>query len=86
MTTTDPFFNTLNNHINGQLLKHAAGQQITCPVCGDILDWKTTIIVEAYKDNIPKGRAIVCWKCFKPEGIPKLEAQGITVEITKHKS
>lgn len=85
MEKTDPFFDTLNKTINSQLLKYAAGQQIFCPVCKEILDWKTIVIVEAYKGDKLTGKAIICNKCFKPAGIPKLEEQGVTVEVTEYK-
>ena len=86
MNTTDAFFNPLKQHINKELLKYAAGLNIFCPNCGNILDWKTVVLIDAFKGSKHLGQKTGCTKCFKPEGIPSLEAKGLKIEITKYES
>ena len=44
--------------LNSQLLKHAAGRRITCPMCGDVLDWRQTVILDA---------VVVCARCWRKQ-------------------
>lgn len=76
------FDKALVNQLNRELLKYAAGKQIFCRQCKVVLDWKTTVIVDIEKGP-QKHSVIVCNKCFKPEGVPVLEADGFTVEVTR---
>lgn len=84
MTTHKDVTEMFKDQMNGELLKYAAGHYIFCPVCGDLLDWKTVVIIEVYKGSDYKGQQVACTKCFKPEGIAKLEAKGIKLEITQY--
>lgn len=42
-----------------QELKYAAGHRISCPRCGNILDWKTTVLLSR-----GRGSAVLCLECF----------------------
>lgn len=63
-----------------QLLKYAAGQKIFCPVCGDVLDWHTTVsFTGENKEGVTKD-ATLCLKCYSnPEfqaGLKSLRKKG----------
>lgn len=47
--------NELHNTVTRNLLKYAAGAAITYPCCGDIADWRKTVLV---------GSKTVCTSCF----------------------
>jgi hypothetical protein len=47
--------------VNREILKHAVSQQITCPVTGSILDYRTVVLVESGKN----GRTLAV---LSPEG------------------
>ena len=79
----DPF---LRNQIEAQLLKYAAGQNITCPACGSIMDWKRTAIVTLYTSVSAKPdqlhqQYVQCTKCWSQrrrafnEGLAKAQQQ-----------
>ena len=53
--------------VNKQLLLHAAGKYIFCPVCSTVLDWTTVIIISVYNNDKSKniGSQIVCTNCAK---------------------
>ena len=71
------------NKINGELLKFAAGNHMFCKGCDQVLDWKTTVIIEAEKDS-KTVTVVSCNKCFNPKGLKALEEKGFTIEITKY--
>ena len=73
----------LNNHMNAQLLKYAAGQYIFCPNCERALHYKTVILIDVYKGSKHLGQKVGCVHCFKPTGVKEIEKQGIRLEITK---
>ena len=72
-----------------ETLKFAAGKQMFCKNCGQILDWKTTVVIHAQKEgSIPKNGAhsvtvIICKDCFDPAGKEKLEKGGYGIVIDK---
>lgn len=74
----------LTKTINNKLLKHAAGYHIFCQNCQNILDWKTVVIFEASKGG-KNATVVVCNKCFNPEGVANLVANGYETEITSYK-
>jgi len=80
----DSFFNALNNTMSRELLKYAAGLYMLCPCCERVLDWKTTVSIDLYRDGKHLKNMVGCTNCFKPEGIKKLKAKGLTVEVTKY--
>ena len=84
MNPTDQFFNPLKEHINRELLKYAAGLHIFCPNCKEVLDWKTVVLIDVSKEGKHICQQTACIKCFKPDGIPSLEAKGLKIEITKY--
>jgi hypothetical protein len=84
MKKTDPFFKPLHNHINKELLKYVVGLYMFCPACQSVLDWKTTVSIDLYRDGKHLRNLVCCTGCFKPKGVARLEAQGIKVEVTKH--
>jgi hypothetical protein len=71
------------DQINDSLLKYTAGHYIFCPVCDNLLDWKTVVILEVSKEGEYKGQQVCCTKCFKPSGISNLESKGIAIEVTQ---
>jgi predicted RNA-binding Zn-ribbon protein involved in translation (DUF1610 family) len=81
---TDTFFDPFKQHINRELLKYAAGTHMFCPNCGNVLDWKTVVLIDAFRDGKHLGQKTGCTNCFKPSGIPSLEAKGLKIEITKY--
>jgi RNase P subunit RPR2 len=89
MTTTTEQISktpTLEDYLRTKMLKetlkYAAGQQIFCRGCSTILDWKTTVVINAKNDK-GSSLVIICTDCFKPEGVEELEKNGFTVEIDK---
>ena len=83
MHTHKEITDMFKEQINGSLLKYVAGHYIFCPVCKNLLDWKTVVILEVSKDGKYVGQKVGCTNCFKPEGITELEAKGITLEVTQ---
>lgn len=67
-----------------ELLKYAAGLYIFCPNCKNVLDWKTTVSIDFYRDGKHLRNLVCCTGCFKPAGIESLKAQGITAEVTQY--
>lgn len=51
-----------------QLLKYVAGYFITCPLCGKILDWKTTVSFTGENSDGVAKEATVCLDCYKDVG------------------
>lgn len=51
---TDP----MRRKINENLLKYAAGRNITCPGCGNVMDWRNTVNME-----IGDGNLTMCGDC-----------------------
>jgi hypothetical protein len=56
--------------ITRNLLKHAAGHAMFCPLCNRVLDAPTTVLVQA-------GEVIktLCAPCYDTELLPKLKAR-----------
>jgi len=82
MKTENAVFDYLKEKVLRETLKFAAGHHIFCKYCGDVLDWKTTVVVTASKDG-ESATVVVCTKCFNPKGLDKIESQGYTVEVDK---
>ncbi len=49
----------LRAHLEGEILRHAVGRAILCPVCGDVLDCRGAVLVETDQDI-----AVVCCRCW----------------------
>lgn len=79
---TPDFDRAVANMLNRELLKYAASKYMFCKGCGQVLDWKTVILVEASMGE-KKASVAVCTKCYNPKGLEKLEAQGYEVEVTR---
>lgn len=55
----------LQRHVYRELVRFAAGQNITCPVCGDILDAKATVVITDTDDHTQ----VRCAACYgRPAG------------------
>lgn len=60
----------LREHLNRNLLKYAAGYNVTCPACGSIMDCKRTVILSV--SGVPEGKQaeepvrefVQCAKCW----------------------
>jgi hypothetical protein len=65
----------LENHMHKQLLLHAAGTFITCPQCGNILDWSTVIILDVFKakKTVHVEKKIFCTGCVKDPSTIKFD-------------
>ena len=72
----------LKRRLLKETLKYAAGQQMFCKACGQILDWKTTVVFSAESDK-GKATVILCETCYSLTNVKSLEAQGYTVEVDK---
>lgn len=57
------FGNKLRANAQRRLLKYAAGQQIECPLCSTILDWRRTVIIELGHNT--KVCCASCWDDIK---------------------
>lgn len=66
-----------------ETLKYAAGKQLFCAACEQVLDWKTTVLITAKAETGRTVTAIICKKCYNPNGVESLEEQGFTVEVDK---
>lgn len=84
--------NLITKEINKNLLKWAAGQQMFCPSCDRILDWKTTAIVESKQGDKIAATFTCCTKCLDRkyghlykaiEKVNKMEGKNITLEVTR---
>lgn len=53
--TVDPL---LQNHLERELLKYAAGRSISCPACGEIMDARKTVVATTYATP-PNGTEII---------------------------
>lgn len=53
----------MQNHITGNLLRFAAGRAITCPKCGNILDWRTTTLVTLRQNGEDMKTWTQCTPC-----------------------
>lgn len=51
--------NTMESTVTRNLLKHAAGQTMFCPVCEVVLDWRRTAIV-----SIGPNERACCTPCL----------------------
>jgi len=82
-----PILDQFENSMNNQLLKHAASKHIFCPNCDRILDWTTIVLIDVFTDKgtVYRGPITCCTSCFKPAGLAKLEAKGMTLEVNQYK-
>ena len=64
------FTSFIEEEMQGQLLKYAAGRQIFCPNCDGLLDWRTTAIV-AISDGERTDSRIYCTTCVGDEARAK---------------
>lgn len=55
--------------LNRNLLKYAAGRAIFCPICGNVMDQKRTVIITA--GEVTKT---MCGQCWDSEVKPKIRA------------
>ena len=65
----------LEQHMNKQLLLHAAGTFITCPQCSNILDWSTVIILDVFREKktVHVEKKIFCTGCVKEPSTIKFD-------------
>lgn len=54
MTTNEVIDGLIRTPIESNLLRFAAGHNIFCPACGDVMDWRKTTIATIY--GVPKGK------------------------------
>jgi hypothetical protein len=59
----------LEQHVNRQLLRYAAGTAIFCPRCGEIMDCERTVVATVHRKLAGKEEEIVatytqCAKCW----------------------
>lgn len=66
----------IEEELQGQLLKYAAGRQMFCANCESLLDWKTTTIVAVTAGDATDSR-IYCTPCVGDE------ARGKFIEMVK---
>ena len=55
----DEFFSPMIRTVNRNLLKYSAGQAIFCPVCSDVADAKSWVLVSHGERS--KGLCTRCW-------------------------
>ena len=75
------------------LLKYTAGKYMFCPNCGEVLDLKTVIIIDAVKDkgtdHEQQEHLVACTKCYNPqpseEKLAKLKEQNVEYEVTYYR-
>lgn len=84
-TAKDGFTAYLEDKARNELLKWAAGKQIFCQKCQNILDWKTTVLIEATSTATQqKATVIMCSNCYSHLNAQALKDQGLTLEITQY--
>lgn len=74
----DKMLDPMRRTIARNALKYAAGTAIFCPLCGNIMDCKRTVIVEA--GNVTK---VLCAPCWDNEIKPRLSPERLDqIEVT----
>ena len=87
-----PVIGLVRDTVEANLLKYAAGRAIACPGCGEIMDWRTTVLVSIYaalpekpekaiKDYLQCGS---CWdknRHHLEEGLEKTKARITNVTL-----
>ena len=64
VTGTPELDSFMLREVTKNLLKYAAGQAITCPTCGSIMDWKRTCIIEVHQGESTLRTYALCAACW----------------------
>jgi RNase P subunit RPR2 len=76
----DSFFSPMQRTIYRNLLKHAAGQTMFCPVCETCLDWKKTVVVDVGGGHLIR---VLCRDCWDNKVLPFVSSERLAAcEIT----
>jgi hypothetical protein len=58
----------IKNQVDTGFLKYAAGTAITCPGCGEVMDWRRTVVATVYASKAGQERITAqytqCSKCW----------------------
>lgn len=61
----------LAKKIRTETLKYAAGRQMFCPKCGDIMDYRRTALIEVLATDGGRASQAYCTKCVTDDTIAR---------------
>ena len=80
-------FDAMREEVTGNMLRYQVGQQMFCPVCSAILDYRRAVSVDVMVKGKLHRTAVSCAPCWDTDLGPKIHAmatkladQGVTVE------
>lgn len=82
-TSLNPI-DVVKDTVNKNSLCYSVGKEMFCRYCDELMDWRRSVEVSAWKGHQCDGIMVMCCKCWdKAKGtvLPGMESRGFRVDV-----